>query len=123
MKLTMSVIPGLDSHQADFAQRELPIVDRDATIFDTSKLMRTTGAREVLVMGQSDGMRLPLGVISATEIVTRVIAAELNPAAPIYDSAAHLDREMEMDIYLHYGRPGYWAAELKREAAKVQRVL
>jgi hypothetical protein len=41
--------------------------------------------------------------------------------APIYDSAAHLDREMEMDIYLHYGHPGYWATELKREAAKVRR--
>jgi len=42
-------------------------------------------------------------------------------AAPIFDSAAHLDREMEMDVYLHYGRPGYWASELKRQAAKVQR--
>ena len=37
--------------------------------------------------------------------------------APPYDSAAQLDREQEMGIYKHYGRPGYWAAETKREAA------
>jgi CBS domain-containing protein len=80
MKLTMSVIPGLDSHRPELAHRQLPIVDRDVTILDASKLMRKTGISEVLVMGQSDGMRLPLGVISATDIVTRVIAMELNPA-------------------------------------------
>jgi len=36
--------------------------------------------------------------------------------APPYDSAAHLDRKQEMNIHEHYGRPGYWAAEGKREA-------
>ena len=29
--------------------------------------------------------------------------------APPYDSAAELDRMLEMDIYKHYGRNGYWA--------------
>lgn len=37
--------------------------------------------------------------------------------APPYDSTAQLDRKHEMDIHKHYGRPGYWAAEVKREAA------
>ncbi|MHB8167316.1 MAG: hypothetical protein ACYDDT_11200, partial [Sulfuricella sp.] len=36
--------------------------------------------------------------------------------APPYDSAAKLDREQEMGIYKHYGRSGYWVAEVKREA-------
>ncbi len=37
--------------------------------------------------------------------------------APPYDSASQLDRKREMAIYQHYGRPGYWADEVKREAS------
>ncbi len=37
--------------------------------------------------------------------------------APPYDSTAQLDRTQEMGIYEHYGHPGRWAAEVKREAA------
>ena len=37
--------------------------------------------------------------------------------APPYDSAAQLDREQETDIFQHYGHPGYWEDEVKREAA------
>jgi len=36
--------------------------------------------------------------------------------APPYDSTAQLDRTQEMDMHEHYGRPGYWTAEAKREA-------
>ncbi|MHB8455619.1 MAG: PRC-barrel domain-containing protein [Acidiferrobacterales bacterium] len=36
--------------------------------------------------------------------------------APPYTSAAPLDREQEVGIYKHYGRPSYWANEIKREA-------
>jgi len=35
--------------------------------------------------------------------------------APPYDSTLQLDREQEMDIYLHYGRTGYWGAETKSD--------
>ena len=38
--------------------------------------------------------------------------------APPYDSTAQLEREEESGIYKHYGRPGYWAAEPKREGAR-----
>jgi PRC-barrel domain len=37
--------------------------------------------------------------------------------APPYDSTAQLDRQREMAIHEHYGRPVYWADEVKREAA------
>jgi hypothetical protein len=36
--------------------------------------------------------------------------------SPPYDSAAQVDRKQETGIYKHYGRPGYWADEAKREA-------
>jgi len=41
--------------------------------------------------------------------------------APPYDPAEQLDRKQETGIYEHYGRPGYWAGEGKREAATSQR--
>jgi len=37
--------------------------------------------------------------------------------APSYDSTAELDRKREVSLHEHYGRPGYWAAEEKRETA------
>ena len=37
--------------------------------------------------------------------------------APLYDPAAQLDRTLEVGLHKHYGRPGYWAAEEKREPA------
>ena len=37
--------------------------------------------------------------------------------APPYDSAAQLDRQQEMGIYEHYGRPGYWTTKANRESA------
>jgi len=36
--------------------------------------------------------------------------------APPYDSAAPLNREQEMGIFKHYGRPGYWAGDGKQAA-------
>lgn len=38
--------------------------------------------------------------------------------APSYDPAAQLDRQHEMGIHEHYRRPGYWADEATREAAR-----
>lgn len=38
--------------------------------------------------------------------------------APPYNPAMQVDRKMEMYIYNHYGRPGYWMDEEKHETAK-----
>lgn len=37
--------------------------------------------------------------------------------APLYDSAAQLDRQQEQAIYQHYGRPGYWTTKRIRDVA------
>ncbi len=36
--------------------------------------------------------------------------------APPYDSAVPLDRDQEIGIFKHHGRPGYWANDLKHAA-------
>jgi hypothetical protein len=38
--------------------------------------------------------------------------------APPYNPAMQVDRKMEMYIYNHYGRPGYWENEAKHETTK-----
>lgn len=35
--------------------------------------------------------------------------------APAYDPASPFDRAHEAGLYEHYGRAGYWAADVKRE--------
>jgi hypothetical protein len=38
--------------------------------------------------------------------------------APPYDSEILLERNQEMSIHEHYGSPGYWASEVKRDGAR-----
>jgi hypothetical protein len=37
--------------------------------------------------------------------------------APPFDSTTDLDRKREISLYEHHGRPGYWAADEKRETS------
>jgi CBS domain-containing protein len=52
-------------------------VDPDVTIREASRLMRSFGVEELVVARPPDGR--PLGVISAIDIVTSIIAAGLDP--------------------------------------------
>jgi len=51
----------------------------------------------------------------------RKVSVDLTPQAvkdaPPYDAEVSLDREQEMGIHEHYGRPGYWTGEVKSGAA------
>ncbi|MFN2644791.1 MAG: hypothetical protein ABR570_07360 [Burkholderiales bacterium] len=42
--------------------------------------MRECHATELLVVAHADGKALPLGTVTADDIVTRVLALELDPA-------------------------------------------
>jgi len=54
-------------------------VDQEASVIEASKLMRKSDATELLVTAEVNGMLFPLGIVTAKDIVTRVIAAELDP--------------------------------------------
>ena len=64
----------------EIINHKLTHVDRDASVLEASKLMRKSGTTELLVTAEADGRLLPLGILSASDIVTRVIAAGLDPA-------------------------------------------
>jgi predicted transcriptional regulator len=61
-------------------QHNLPHIDRDASVLEASKLMRAAGTAELLVTHEAGGRLLPLGIVTASDIVTCVVAAELDPA-------------------------------------------
>jgi len=63
-----------NSRQADNARARGRIcIDRTATVIMASKLMRS------LHVDRDHGVAIPLGVLSAQHIVTRILATELDP--------------------------------------------
>jgi predicted transcriptional regulator len=64
----------------EIARHKLMHVDRETSVFETSKLMRKSGATELLVTAIANGTLRAIGVVTASDIVNRVIAAELDPA-------------------------------------------
>jgi hypothetical protein len=43
--------------------------------------------------------------------VTVEMSRKAIKAAPVYDKLTLLSREREIELYNHYGRPGYWSEE------------
>jgi CBS domain-containing protein len=64
----------------EIAGRNPVCVNRDTTILAVSKLMRLYRVDELVVTEQPEGKLVPAGVLSARDIVTRVIAPELDAA-------------------------------------------
>jgi CBS domain-containing protein len=68
---------------AEFGTRRPVCIACDASVEDASRLMREQRADKLVVVGpdlRQDGVRVPAGIISAQDIVTRVIAVGLDPA-------------------------------------------
>lgn len=64
----------------EIINHKLTHVDSEASVLDASKLMRESGTTELLVTVETDGVLRPLGILTAKDIVTRVIATALDPA-------------------------------------------
>lgn len=54
-------------------------IDREASVLEASRLMRTSGATELLVVDKAHGAPFAFGILTANDIVTRVMAAGLDP--------------------------------------------
>ena len=75
----MKTLPSTDL-EGEIARSHLMSVDRETSILEASRLMRESGATELLVTGATQGVLLAIGIVTATDIVTRVVAAGLDPA-------------------------------------------
>ena len=76
----MITIPRASVMADEIANLKLTQIDRESSVLAASKLMRKSGVTELLVTDESSGMMLPLGIVTADDIVSRVVAAELDPA-------------------------------------------
>jgi predicted transcriptional regulator len=63
----------------EISAHKLAHIDHESSVLEASKLMRESGTTELLVTGEIDGRFLAFGIVTANDIVTRVIAAELDP--------------------------------------------
>jgi CBS domain-containing protein len=76
----MFVVANSDNLAGEIAMHNLTSVDRNTSVFEASKLMRKAGTTKLLVTRETDGNLLALGVVTASDFVTRVIAAGLDPS-------------------------------------------
>jgi CBS domain-containing protein len=60
--------------------RRTACIDREASAAKACRLMREQRLGELVVTENLDGKPVPAGIVSARDIVTRIIAVELDPA-------------------------------------------
>lgn len=70
---------------------ELTYIDRNASVLEASKLMRQSGTTELLVVDKHNGGQFTFGIVTANDIVTRVIATGLDPAVMTAGDIARSD--------------------------------
>jgi len=70
---------GSSTPVADMAMREPVCVPQDTTILCASRIMRSFHVAELVVTEEPHGLPIPVGIVSACDIVTRIIAPGLDP--------------------------------------------
>jgi CBS domain-containing protein len=66
-------------HGGENTRCNLTHVDQGLSIVEASRVMSRSGAEELLVTDQAEGALVAVGIVTARDIVTRVIAAGLDP--------------------------------------------
>lgn len=69
-----------DDLAGEIARSNFTSVDKEASVLSVSKLMRQSGATELVVTGVTDGVFLAIGILTASDIVTRVVATGVDPS-------------------------------------------
>jgi CBS domain-containing protein len=62
---------------ADVCNREVVIVERDASILHAARLMRDYHVGDLVVIEDRGGQRVPIGIVTDRDIVIEVIAEEV----------------------------------------------
>jgi len=57
----------------------MTFVHRDSSVLDACRLMRESSATELVVIADASGEPQPVGLLTARDIVTRVVALGLDP--------------------------------------------
>ncbi|MDQ3185687.1 MAG: CBS domain-containing protein [Pseudomonadota bacterium] len=62
----------------EICNRDVIILQRDATILDAAKLMRQHHVGDVLVVEERDSARVPVGIVTDRDLVVEIMATELD---------------------------------------------
>jgi len=62
----------------EICNREVIVIQRDATVVEAAKLMRQYHVGAVIVVEKRDGRRVPVGVVTDRDLVIEVMATELD---------------------------------------------
>lgn len=62
----------------EICNRDVIILQRDATILDAAKLMREHHVGDVLVVEERDRIRFPVGIVTDRDLVVEIMATELD---------------------------------------------
>lgn len=61
----------------EICNREVVIVQRDATVHEAAKLMRQHHVGDVVVVEERKGVRVPVGIVTDRDLVVEIMAPEL----------------------------------------------
>jgi CBS domain-containing protein len=68
-------------HISDICTREAVTCRRDASALDIARLMRERHVGDVIVVDDSGGIALPVGIVTDRDLVVQVLARGVDPAA------------------------------------------
>lgn len=63
---------------SEFCNRNVIIAKRDLTVLEAAKLMRQHHVGDIVVVEETDGVRVPVGVVTDRDLVVEIIAPELD---------------------------------------------
>lgn len=63
----------------EICNRDVVILQREATILDAAQLMREHHVGDVLVVEERDGARIPVGIVTDRDLVVEIMATGLDP--------------------------------------------
>lgn len=61
----------------EFCNREVVIVDRETTILEAAKLMRSEHVGDLVVIDNRSGQQIPVGILTDRDIVVELLAEEV----------------------------------------------
>ncbi len=64
----------------EICNREVIVIQRDATIVEAAKLMRQFHVGALIVVEKRDGRQIPAGVVTDRDMIVEVVATELDAA-------------------------------------------
>lgn len=64
----------------EVCNREVVVIDAEASVLEAAHLMREFHVGDVVVVEQRRGMRVPKGILTDRDIVLEIVAKEIDPA-------------------------------------------